>query len=42
MTYYMARHMLQAAITGPRYTFTIMKHQARYGLADVSQQQNTS
>lgn len=35
LTYYTARGMLLGAISGPRYTFTIMKHQARHGLAEV-------
>jgi hypothetical protein len=36
LAYYLGKHTLMGAITGPRYTFTVMKHQARHGLADVS------
>ncbi|KAF6253894.1 hypothetical protein COO60DRAFT_373549 [Scenedesmus sp. NREL 46B-D3] len=35
LSYYMARHMLVGAVAGPRYTFTIMKHQARHGLTEL-------
>eukprot|EP00882_Tetradesmus_deserticola_P026978 GHRQ01029803.1.p3 GENE.GHRQ01029803.1~~GHRQ01029803.1.p3 ORF type:complete len:111 (+),score=54.92 GHRQ01029803.1:571-903(+) len=37
LTYYLARHMLAGAITGPRYTFTVMKHQARHGLTELAE-----
>ncbi|WIA13205.1 hypothetical protein OEZ85_006797 [Tetradesmus obliquus] len=37
LTYYTARGMLLGAISGPRYTFTIMKHQARHGLAELAE-----
>lgn len=36
LMYYTGLHSLLGAVSGPKYTVTFMKHQAKYGLQDVS------